>query len=119
MTLLTSLTNEELIQGMRSGDMTAVEIELVNRLEAAGNVGPEAHLIRAFTTLLREVLDAEAPQSHSQALGCGLEDRGITDRYQAAEYGFEKGAEAALEEVGNLIDAALGSMGIAVEEDEG
>lgn len=28
-----------------------------------------------------------------EGLGCGLEDRNITDRYEAAAYGFEKAVE--------------------------
>lgn len=30
------------------------------------------------------------PKYDEHALGCGLEDRGITDRYMAMEYGWDK-----------------------------
>jgi len=31
------------------------------------------------------------PEYHWQGMGCGLEDRGITDRYEACQYGFQEG----------------------------
>ena len=38
---------------------------------------------------------------------CGIEDRGITDRYEACDYGFDCGVERALEWVGSVVAAAL------------
>ncbi|MFT2788888.1 hypothetical protein ACMV5I_02315 [Serratia sp. T13T92] len=37
-------------------------------------------------------LDNE-PQYHPEGMGCGLEDRGITDRYDAMEYGWQQAME--------------------------
>lgn len=37
------------------------------------------------------------PELHSHALGCGVEDRGINTRYEAAEYGWETGVDRAVE----------------------
>jgi hypothetical protein len=48
-------------------------------------------------------LEIDWPQLHSEALGCGVEDRGIRDRYEAAEYGWQVGMEAASERVPELI----------------
>lgn len=48
-------------------------------------------------------LEIDWPQLHSQALGCGVEDRSIHDRYEAAEYGWQVGMEAAAECVPELI----------------
>jgi len=48
-------------------------------------------------------LEIDWPQLHSEALGCGVEDRGIRDRYEAAEYGWQVGMEAAAERVPELI----------------
>lgn len=39
------------------------------------------------------------PEYHEQGMGCGLEDRGITDRYQAMEYGWEKAMERVYSDV--------------------
>ena len=33
------------------------------------------------------------PQYHYEGMGCGLEDHGITDRYQAMEYGWNQAIE--------------------------
>jgi hypothetical protein len=44
-------------------------------------------------------LEIEWPELHSQALGCGVEDRGIHDRYEAAEYGWQDGVDRAAERV--------------------
>jgi len=43
------------------------------------------------------------PELHRQGLGCGVEDRNITDRYDAAEYGWECGVERAIECVPELL----------------
>lgn len=37
---------------------------------------------------IRDTLDGE-PTYHDQGMGCGLEDRGITDRYEAMAHGWE------------------------------
>ena len=65
----------------------------------------EAALIEA-----RSSLDGE-PEYHSQGMGCGLEDRSITDRYDAMEYGWEQAMERVYGEqikwAREVIDAAL------------
>jgi hypothetical protein len=40
-----------------------------------------------------EAVEIEAPEFHAEGMGCGLEDRGITDRYEAMEYGFNEAVE--------------------------
>ncbi len=42
------------------------------------------------------------PEYHEQAMGCGLEDRCITDRYEAMRYGWDEALERAWEAV-NLL----------------
>lgn len=34
------------------------------------------------------------PEYHKAGMGCGLEDRGITDRYEAMEYGFQDAVQS-------------------------
>lgn len=48
---------------------------------------------------LPEPLEINWPELHSQALGCGVEDRNIHDRYEAAEYGWQDGVDKAIERV--------------------
>ncbi|WP_372703620.1 hypothetical protein [Klebsiella pneumoniae] len=43
-------------------------------------------------------LDNE-PQYHDEGMGCGLEDRGITDRYDACRYGWDEAMERIYGEV--------------------
>lgn len=44
-----------------------------------------------------EPVAIEWPDYHSEGMGCGLEDRGITDRYEACRYGFEEAVERCAE----------------------
>lgn len=44
---------------------------------------------------LPEPLGIHWPELHSNALGCGVEDRNIHDRYEAAEYGWQDGVDRA------------------------
>ncbi len=38
--------------------------------------------------------ERDIPEYNAHAMGCGLEDQGITDRYQAMRYGWEQAMEA-------------------------
>jgi hypothetical protein len=46
---------------------------------------------------------------HNEGMGCGLEDRGITDRYVACEHGWDKAMERVDEclPAEDVIDSAL------------
>ncbi len=46
---------------------------------------------------LPQALEINWPELNSQALGCGVEDRSIRDRYQAAEYGFDSAVDKCAE----------------------
>jgi hypothetical protein len=58
-----------------------------------------AHL---FTTPKHEEVEIDWPDYHEQGMGCGLEDRGITDRYEAMRYGWDEALGKAVESV-NLL----------------
>lgn len=47
-----------------------------------------------------EPVEFDYPEFHEQGMGCGLEDRGITDRYEAMRYGWDE----ALDRVAEIID---------------
>lgn len=49
----------------------------------------------------REPVDIELPTYNHEAMGCGIEDRGITDRYEACQYGFDQ----AMEMVASLLES--------------
>ncbi|MGE5988085.1 hypothetical protein ACQJ21_18070 [Klebsiella michiganensis] len=59
---------------------------------AAENVGLKA-IVDSVTDLSNE------PQYHAEGMGCGLEDRGITDRYDAMWYGWDEDMERVYGEV--------------------
>lgn len=44
-----------------------------------------------------EPIDIEWPEYHWQGMGCGIEDRGITDRYEACRYGWDCAIDAVAE----------------------
>lgn len=63
---------------------------------------------------LKEIEDGPTDEPQVENTGewqtgvyCGLEDRDIRDRYQACDYGFEKGAERAIEWAQNVVAAAI------------
>ncbi|HLV16034.1 MAG TPA: hypothetical protein VKY70_01035, partial [Pseudomonas sp.] len=47
-----------------------------------------------------EPVEFDYLEFHEQGMGCGLEDRGITDRYEAMRYGWDE----ALDRVAEIID---------------
>jgi len=69
---------------------------------------PEAHAardelayLRAFNAACKEqeVVSIEPPDYHCAAMGCGLEDRNITDRYEAMYFGWEKAIDRMFEQI--------------------
>lgn len=62
-----------------------------------------AEKIRAFPLpeVTQEPVEIEFPKYHYEAMGCGLEDRGITDRYDAMYYGWDCAVERCMEAVGD------------------
>ena len=69
---------------------------LADAISAADIAATEADALRAEVERLREALkevteclDGE-PEYHDEGMGCGVEDRNITDRYEAAAFGWEQ-----------------------------
>lgn len=64
--------------------------------DVAGRPG-ECRLMYAFTSpveyIEQQPIELTWPEYHHEGMGCGLEDRGITDRYEACQYGFEQAVE--------------------------
>lgn len=77
--------------------------QVVSALEA------ERDALAAENAALKDVLENiccrdNEPEYHDCGMGCGLEDRGITDRYAAMEHGWESAMERIYEEVIPFID---------------
>lgn len=50
------------------------------------------------------------PEYHDQGMGCGLEDRGIFDRYQAMAYGWDEALERVAEHQQGIADAITAAI---------
>ncbi|EPD1509042.1 hypothetical protein ACR6F0_001738 [Klebsiella pneumoniae] len=88
--------------------------ELITSLESAGELSIREQkflkLAKAFKQLaaenvaMKQIIDSvtnldNEPQYHDEGMGCGLEDRGITDRYDACRYGWDEAMERIYGEV--------------------
>ncbi|PXI46835.1 hypothetical protein [Klebsiella pneumoniae] len=88
--------------------------ELIASLDSAGELSIREQkflkLAKAFKQLaaenvaLKQIIDSvtnldNEPQYHDEGMGCGLEDRGITDRYDACRYGWDEAMERIYGEV--------------------
>lgn len=72
---------------------TQLEVQLVrSNALAAENAGLK-QIVYFVTDLDNE------PQYHDEGMGCGLEDRGITDRYEAMRHGWDEDMERVYGEV--------------------
>lgn len=88
--------------------------ELIASLESAGELSIRETkfmaLAKAYQQLaaenvaLKQIIDSvtnldNEPQYHDEGMGCGLEDRGITGRYDACRYGWDEAMERIYGEV--------------------
>ncbi|HDH0313991.1 TPA: hypothetical protein PIO08_002029 [Klebsiella pneumoniae] len=60
--------------------------------------------LAAENVAMKQIIDSvtnldNEPQYHAEGMGCGLEDRGITDRYDACRYGWDEAMERIYGEV--------------------
>jgi len=63
---------------------------------AAAGVEP---VINDRLSEIRSILDDTQVEYHDQGMGCGLEDRGITDRYEAMRYGWDEAIDRMHDEI--------------------
>ncbi|SWF49471.1 Uncharacterised protein [Klebsiella pneumoniae] len=88
--------------------------ELIQSLDSAGELSIREQkflkLAKAYQQLaaenveMKQIIDSvtnldNEPQYHDEGMGCGLEDRGITDRYDACRYGWDEAMERIYGEV--------------------
>ena len=78
------------------------------KLQSKGEFHPDWHTVRdeyfaealiAELAKQNEPVAINEPNYHYEAMGCGLEDRGITDRYEAMEYGWNCAIERMFEQL--------------------
>lgn len=83
------LSDEEELCAETTGDDPFSMVYLAAKLAKAES---ENNRLRGLVEEARGCLEGE-PEYHSQGMGCGLEDRGITDRYEAMQHGWEQAME--------------------------
>jgi len=70
----------------------------------------ELERLRAALTEIATCLDG-SPDYHTQGMGCGLEDRCITDRYEAMLYGWDEAIDRVYSEhVSGALEVALSAL---------
>ncbi len=73
-------------------------------------------LVRHLLDALKRIAECEySPDidiggEYQFGLHCGVEDRGLSDRYQSADFGYSRGVEATLEWASNEAKHALDSL---------
>ncbi|PWY12597.1 hypothetical protein DL345_00510 [Citrobacter koseri] len=89
---------------MINGLMDAAEQANKLAQEATEKLVQERDALAAENVGLKQIVDSvtdlsNEPQYHTEGMGCGLEDRGITDRYEAMRHGWDEAMERIYGEV--------------------
>ncbi|MGS3504039.1 hypothetical protein [Citrobacter koseri] len=89
---------------MINGLMDAAEQANKLAQEATEKLVQERDALAAENAAMKQIVDSvtdlsNEPQYHAEGMGCGLEDRGITDRYDACRYGWDEAMERIYGEV--------------------
>ncbi|MEA5437302.1 hypothetical protein [Klebsiella variicola] len=104
MTITLQAVNELIASLESAGELSFREQKFLKLAKAyvqlaAENVGLALDNL-ALKQIVSSVTDlSNEPQYHAEGMGCGLEDRGITDRYDACRYGWDEAMERVYGEV--------------------
>lgn len=98
-------TVNELIQSLESaGELSIKETKVMALAKAYQHLAAENVALALENVAMKQIVDSvtnldNEPQYHAEGMGCGLEDRGITDRYDACRYGWDEAMERIYGEV--------------------
>lgn len=98
-------TVNELIQSLESaGELSIREQKFLKLAKAYQQLAAENVALALENVAMKQIVDSvtnldNEPQYHDEGMGCGLEDRGITDRYDACRYGWDEAMERIYGEV--------------------
>jgi hypothetical protein len=98
-------TVNELIQSLESaGEPSIREQKFLKLAKAYQQLAAENVALALENVAMKQIVDSvtnldNEPQYHAEGMGCGLEDRGITDRYDACRYGWDEAMERIYGEV--------------------
>ncbi|EPH3745496.1 hypothetical protein [Klebsiella pneumoniae] len=104
MTITLQAVNE-LIQSLESaGELSIREQKFLKLAKAHVQLAAENVALALENVAMKQIVDSvtnldNEPQYHDEGMGCGLEDRGITDRYDACRYGWDEAIERIYGEV--------------------
>lgn len=95
----------ELIGSLESaGELSIKETKVMALAKAFKQLAEENAALALENVAMKQIVDSvtnldNEPQYHDEGMGCGLEDRGITDRYDACRYGWDEAMERIYGEV--------------------
>lgn len=104
MTITLQAVNE-LIAALESADELSIrETKFMALAKAYQQLAAENVALALENVAMKQIVDSvtnldNEPQYHDEGMGCGLEDRGITDRYDACRYGWDEAMERIYGEV--------------------
>lgn len=96
---ITLQTVNELIASLESaGEPSIREQKFLKLAKAFKQLTAENVALALENVAMKQIVDSvtnldNEPQYHAEGMGCGLEDRGITDRYDACRYGWDEAME--------------------------
>lgn len=102
---ITLQTVNELIATLESaGELSIREQKFLKLAKAFEQLAAENVALALENVAMKQIVDSvtnldNEPQYHDEGMGCGLEDRGITDRYDACRYGWDEAMERIYGEV--------------------
>ncbi|MGK5563166.1 hypothetical protein [Klebsiella pneumoniae] len=101
--------NIEIVNGLiasleSAGELSIREQKFLKLANAFKQLAAENVALALENLAMKQIVDSvtnldNEPQYHDEGMGCGLEDRGITDRYDACRYGWDEAMERIYGEV--------------------
>ena len=104
MTITLQAVNELIASLESAGELSIRETKVMALAKAYQQLAAENVALALENVAMKQIVDSvtnldNEPQYHDEGMGCGLEDRGITDRYDACRYGWDEAMERIYGEV--------------------
>ncbi|OCV82000.1 hypothetical protein A9P97_14215 [Klebsiella pneumoniae] len=104
MTITLQVVNELIASLESAGELSIKETKVMALAKAYQQLAAENVALALENVAMKQIVDSvtnldNEPQYHAEGMGCGLEDRGITDRYDACRYGWDEAMERIYGEV--------------------
>lgn len=104
MTITLQAVNELIASLESGGELSIRETKVMALAKAYQQLAAENVALALENVAMKQIVDSvtnldNEPQYHDEGMGCGLEDRGITDRYDACRYGWDEAMERIYGEV--------------------